>query len=124
MAGRAARGELEARIMDVLWAADRPMTPAEVQDAVCTPRRRLAYNTVTTVLVRLWDKGMLERKPSGRGYDYEPSTARDEWAARRMRELLDASGDRQAALQCFVDAMSARDARDLRKVLDTRKPRR
>jgi len=123
MGARVGRGELEAQVMDVLWAAPGPMTPAEVRDAVCTPRRQLAYNTVTTVLVRLWDKGMLHRRAEGRAFAYEPLIRRDEWAAQRMRELLEASGDHQSALQHFVASMSAQDASRLRKVLDGKKKR-
>ena len=122
MGKRVARGELEAQIMDVLWDADAPMTPGAVQVAVTSPRRKLAYNTVTTVIVRLWEKGMLERGPEGRGFSYAPVVTRDEWAAQRMREVLDASGDRRSALLHFVEAMSAHDARALRGVLDKRRP--
>ena len=121
---RLPRGELEAQIMDVIWDAPEALTPHEVQLAVSSSRRPLAYNTITTVLVRLWDKGMLERMPVGRGFAYQPIAGREEWAAQRMREVLDASGDPLSALHHFVDAISAREATELRKVLESRKRRR
>ena len=121
---RLPRGELEAQIMDVIWDAPGPLTPQEVQASVSSPRRPLAYNTVTTVLVRLWDKGMLERTPVGRAFAYRPIASRDEWAAQRMREVLDTSGDPASALQHFVESISAREATELRKILEARKRRR
>jgi predicted transcriptional regulator len=124
MVKRLPRGELEAQIMDVLWDALAALTPHEVQAAVSSPRRPLAYNTITTVLVRLWDKGMLERTAVGRGFAYQPIASREEWAAQRMREVLDASGDPESALQHFVESITVREASELRKVLDARKRRR
>ena len=120
---RLPRGELEAQVMDVLWNADGWMTPPEVHLAITTARRRLAYSTVTTILVRLWQKGMLERRAAGRAFEYRPVSSRDEWAAQRMQELLDSSGDRLQTLHHFAESMSAKEATQLRRVLDQRKKR-
>lgn len=120
---RLPRGELEAQIMAVLWDAPGWMTPREVHREIATPRRPLAYNTVMTVLVRLWDKRMLERQTAGRAFAYRPISSRDEWAARRMQEVLEASGDPLLTLNHFVDSISAREAHQLRRVLDSRKKR-
>jgi predicted transcriptional regulator len=116
-------GELEARVMDVLWSSDGPMTPREVQEVVSTTRRPLAYTTVMTILVRLWEKGMLTREERGRGFIYEPVVDREEWTAQRMRDLLDESGDRAAALTHFVGSIGAREATQLRRALDGRRRR-
>ena len=121
MAKRLSRGALEAQIMDVLWSTDAPMTPRDVQEAIATPRRSLAYTTVMTILVRLWQKGMLERETAGRADAYRPAADRDEWAAARMQEILEASGDRALTLNRFVDGMSGREAAQLRRMLDDRK---
>jgi predicted transcriptional regulator len=114
-------GELEAHVMDVLWSSDGPMTPREVQDVVSTARRPLAYTTVMTILVRLWEKGMLTREEQGRAFTYEPVVGREEWTAQRMRDLLDESGDRAAALTHFVGSIGAREATQLRRALDGRR---
>jgi predicted transcriptional regulator len=114
-------GELEAHVMDVLWSCDEPMTPREVQDVVSTARRPLAYTTVMTILVRLWEKGMLTREERGRGFIYAPVVGREEWTAQRMRDLLDESGDRAAALTHFVGSIGAREATQLRRALDGRR---
>lgn len=120
---RLARGELEAQVMDALWDADGWMTPRDVHVAITTARRPLAYTTVMTILVRLWNKGMLERQSAGRAFAYRPVASRDEWAAQRMHDMLESSGDRLLTLNHFVDSISATEATQLRRVLDTRKKR-
>jgi predicted transcriptional regulator len=115
------RGELEARVMDVLWNQDEARTPREVHERVATARRPLAYTTVMTILVRLWEKGMLEREARGRAYAYRPVTGRDEWAAERMHALLEQAADPGAALTHFVRAIDAREVAQLRRALDGRR---
>ena len=60
---RRAPGELAAAVMQVLWEADRALSPAEVQAALTTRERtsRLSYSTVVTILSRLHAKKALER---------------------------------------------------------------
>jgi predicted transcriptional regulator len=118
-----ARGELEARVMDVLWDAADWVTPADVHATIATKRRPRAYTTVMTILVRLWTKGLLERRRLGRAYAYRPVATRDEWAAHRMYEFLEAAGDRSAALSHFVDEIDGREAARLRRLLDERRSR-
>jgi predicted transcriptional regulator len=120
---RLGRGELEARVMDVLWREEADMTPRQVHERITTSRRPLAYTTVMTILVRLWEKGMLEREPRGRAYAYRPVTGRDEWAAGRMHDLLEQAADPEAALTHFVRGIDARELTQLRRALDGRRRR-
>jgi predicted transcriptional regulator len=70
-------GPLERRVMEVVWVRG-PATPREVAEALNTDTPvALAYTTVMTILVRLADKGFLERFRSGRGYTYRASVERD-----------------------------------------------
>jgi len=120
---RLPRGELEAQVMQVLWDTDGWMKPADVHGAITTARRPLAYTTVMTILVRLWNKEMLERRHAGRAFEYHPVASRDEWAAQRMSELLESSGDRALTLNHFVESITAKEATQLRRVLAARKKR-
>jgi len=120
---RRGHGELEARVMDVLWDEDRALTPRDVHDRVATARRPLAYNTVMTILVRLWKKGMLEREPRGRAYAYRPVMGRDAWTAQRMHDILEQAADPEVALTHFVRAIDAREIAQLRRALDGRRRR-
>lgn len=109
-------GELEARIMDILWASGGWMTPREVQ-SVLAEETDLAYTTVMTVLSRLWKKGMLERQRDGLAYAYHPVESKEEWTARRMVEMLSHGGNRSKALSLFVDSMSESERHQLRRLL-------
>src|SRR5713101_2627527 len=97
-------GELEAAVMDALWDAGGWQTPGEVHEVV-TAGRPLAYTTVMTVLLRLWQKGRLERQRDGRAYAYRPVKTREQYAAERMSQLLIAAGNRPKALALFLDGL-------------------
>lgn len=113
--GKLPMGELEAAVMDVLW--DRGWsTPGEVHEVLSTDRP-LAYTTVMTILVRLWQKGRVERERDGRAYAYRPVQSREEHAATRMSELLTATRDRPLALTHFLKALSPDDRAQLRRML-------
>ena len=116
MTGRLLTGELERKVMEVLWAAPGPMTPRGVHDVIAQ-ERDLAYTTVMTILVRLWRKGVLVREQSGRAYAYRPLVSKEEHLADRMRDVLAAAGDPAAALGHFVRQLDSRERRHLRKLL-------
>lgn len=109
-------GELEAMVMDVLWDRRGWRTPGEVHDDLASSRE-MAYTTVMTILVRLWQKGRLERQRDGRAYAYRAVQSREEHAAARMQELLTRVGDRPTALAFFVDSLPKADRDQLRRVL-------
>jgi predicted transcriptional regulator len=116
---RRARGELEAEVMAALWAADGPMTPADVQ---VTLGDGLAYNTVQTILIRLLDKGLVLRHAAGRGRGHEYWATQDAAtsAAERMRAALAERPDRRAVLQQFAAGLDQADADALRTLLEER----
>ncbi|MFF4159332.1 BlaI/MecI/CopY family transcriptional regulator [Streptomyces sp. NPDC001678] len=109
-------GELEAAVLVVLWAADRPLTPPEVQAALTEP---LARTTVATTLARLHAKGTLDRVRAGRAYAYSPAVEdRAALAAQRMHTELDKGDDRQGVLARFVSRLSSADEVVLRELLE------
>ena len=108
-------GSLESEILAALWAADGPLSPGEVHETAGTD---LAYTTVMTILTRLWKKGIVDRERAGRAYVYTPRITEADLAANRMHEQLARAGDREAALSRFVGALSRRDEKILRKLLD------
>jgi predicted transcriptional regulator len=111
--------ELEARILGVLWDDPDGLIPREVHERL-PGRRQLAYTTVNTVLVRLWDKGVLRRRKQGRAFVYWPKESRAEYSARRMNEILKTSGDHGEALASFLEAIDSKDRLQLRRMLQRR----
>jgi predicted transcriptional regulator len=116
-------GELEAAVMDRLWAWGEPAT---VRDVVEDLRRErpLAYTTVMTVMDNLHRKGVLAREMEGRAYRYHPVQTREEHSAELMREVLDASSDRAATLVHFLGRMRPSDVARLRAALEGRSRRK
>lgn len=110
-------GDLEAAVMDRLWANESPTSVRQMLDALA-PERRLAYTTVMTVMDNLHRKGWLRRQLDGRAYFYEPRATREEYTAQMMSEALEGSGDTAAVFMHFVDGISAEDADVLRRALN------
>ena len=111
---RRGAGELEATVLAVLQAADRPLTPGEVRDQLGDG---LAYTTVVTILSRLHGKGVLDRHKVGRAFRYAPVADEPGLAARRMARVLDGEADREAVLARFVSSLSSSDEDLLRRML-------
>jgi predicted transcriptional regulator len=114
---RRAAGELEAEVLAALWAADGPLTAARAREAV---GGELAYNTVQTILVRLYEKGLIGRVADGRRHEYFAVKGAEEIAAEQMQALLSRGRDRQAVLQRFATSLSVEDARLLQAMLRRR----
>lgn len=109
-------GELEAAVLSALWAAERPLTPPDVQQALDTP---LARTTVATILARLHDKGTVRRTRAGRAYAYSPAVEdHAALAAHRMHSELDKEHDRPGVLARFVSRLTTDDEALLRALLE------
>ncbi|WP_405975599.1 BlaI/MecI/CopY family transcriptional regulator [Streptomyces sp. NBC_00988] len=113
-AERRSAGELESEVLASLWATDRPLTPAEIHAQIDGP---LAYNTVHTILKRLYDKGLVLRDADGRRGAYRPAKNAAELTAAAMHEALDRGPDPIGALQQFVSGLSPEEERALRDLL-------
>jgi len=109
-------GQLEATVMERLWAWDRPVVVREVLEDL-QKERRIAYTTVMTVLDNLHRKGHVTREMDGRAYRYRPSHTREEHTAQLMEQVLASSGDRGAALMHFVEQMPPAEIARLREAL-------
>lgn len=119
--GRRAPGALESEVMGLLWARDEPLSAADVQAAIGGD---LAYNTVQTILIRLLEKDLVERRRAGRGHVYWPVQDAATAAAARMRAALVDRPDRQAVLQQFATSLDDADAASLRRLLAEAQRRR
>ena len=112
--GRRGPGQLESEILATLWAAETPLTPAQVHAIVGGD---LAYNTVHTILSRLQDKGQVVRVLLDGRPAYEPAKDAADDAADRMRAVLEAGFDRGEILARFVHALEPEDEAALRAAL-------
>jgi len=107
-----ALGDLEAQVMRRIWARRGPVTVRDVLGDLQADRD-IAYTTVMTVMGNLEKKGWLRRHAEHRAYRYEPLVSAEEYSAGLMRQALEASTDRPAALMHFIEDLSPDEARAL-----------
>lgn len=115
-------GDLEAAVMEVLWRTDEPAQVRDVLDRL-DRGKPLAYTTVMTVLDNLHRKGWVDRNRDGRAYRYQPVLSREDATVRALRDVLNESGDPEAALLHFARSASDQEIDLLRAAL-ARKARR
>jgi predicted transcriptional regulator len=105
-------GELEQRIMEVLWDE----APLSVRDVMARlGRAPLAYTTIMTTLDRLYKKGLLAREKEGLAFVYRPAMERSEYQ-RRVVEAAVAPLLEQGAgpvLAAFVEVAADADESNL-----------
>ena len=109
-------GDLEAVIMDRVWAHGAPVTVRELFDEL-QRERPIAYTTVMSTMDNLHRKGWLARERDGKAYRYTAVASRAEYSARLMREALAGSGDTEAVFTHFVAQMDGTEAAALRAAL-------
>jgi predicted transcriptional regulator len=107
-------GELEQRVIAVLWAAGDELT---VRD-VATHFPDHAYTTVMTVLDRLERKGMVTRRLVGRAHRYVATGTREQYAAALMREALDSTPHRSGVLVHFAESATEEEIELLKRILN------
>ena len=107
-------GDLEQRVMEVLWEATEPVAVREVQGRL--GRGRLAYTTVMTTLDRLYKKRLLAREKVGPGYVYRPALDRAAYQRRVVEAALAPLLEHGAGpvLAAFVDVAAGADEQNLR----------
>jgi predicted transcriptional regulator len=111
-------GDLEARIMDVIWAAAAPVTVQQVVDALAAAHHEVAYTTAITVIERLRAKGWLDRERRGRSFHYAATRDEAQYTAWLMEQALGATSDRSAALLQFTESLNDAEVEALRLALD------
>ena len=116
-------GDLEAAIMDEVWAADGPIRVRAVVDSL-NRERPLAYTTVQTVMDVLYRKGWLTRTKDRRFNMYAPAASREDYVAGLMDEALAVAEDRSAVLLRFVEGMDPAETAELRRMLAAAKSRK
>ena len=115
-------GELEADVLQRLWALSAPATGKELLARF--DDRTIAYTTLMTVLGRLVEKGLAERVPDGRVIRFRAAGDADQLTAQAMGQLLASAHDPRAVLAHLVeDITDPALTAELAAILDrTRRP--
>jgi BlaI family transcriptional regulator, penicillinase repressor len=112
--------EAQLEIMNVVW--DRgEVTVADVWK-VLTSRRKVARNTVLTMLTRLEEKGWLCRDEGGHAFRYRAAAPRDATMGTMIRRLVDTAfgGSAEGLILALLHGrgISKEEARQIRKMID------
>jgi len=115
-------GALEKEVMDVVWENSSPITVREVLQRI-SKKRQVAYTTVMTIMTRLTDKGLLNRKSdNGKAYTYQAVYSREKFLTKVSKQIIKnfISTFGQAAVAHFaqeIDKIPADKRRKLLKML-------
>jgi predicted transcriptional regulator len=112
--------DTELEVLKVLWA-NGPGTVRDVEGHL-RRRRRLAYNTVLTLLSRLREKGYVRADRSGTAHVFEAIVTREELLSHGLAKLADRICDGTASplVHALVkgQTFSAEDIAHFRRLLD------
>ncbi|MFO7851482.1 MAG: BlaI/MecI/CopY family transcriptional regulator [Bacteroidota bacterium] len=75
----------EEQIMQILWEIKRGFVKDILEHF---PEPRPAYNTVSTIIRILQDKGFVSHKAYGRTHEYYPIVSKEEYTKSRMSNLV------------------------------------
>ncbi len=126
MARRSPVSDAELEVLKVLWAAG-PATVRDVAAALRRRRRRLAYNTVLTLLSRLRDKGYVTADRRDTAHLFRAVVTRDDLLGSSLAALADRVCDGTASplVHALVrdQRFSADEIAHFRELLDDLTPK-
>lgn len=97
-------GELEKQIMDIVWEQKQCST----RDVLTKlSGKKLAYTTVATILQRLHNKGLIDKKNHKNGYKYCPKVSRklysENFATSFLEKFISSFGN--LAISSFAESI-------------------
>lgn len=117
MEARRNRGELESRLLRILWDSPKGLTAREIVGSFVGGEGVPTMSTVLTVLDRMAKKGIVRRSGTSGEYVFEPVESESAFTARAMTAALSASADRAGALTYFAGTLDPGELGLLRRVL-------
>lgn len=117
--------DAQIEIMNVVW--DRgEVTVADVWKALAS-RRKVARNTVLTMITRLEEKGCLNRDDAGHAFRYKAAVPRDTTLGTVVRRLVDTAfgGSAEGLVMALLQGrgVSKEEAARIRAIIDQRERR-
>lgn len=110
-------GPLEAKIMEILWEAEE-LSIKDVQQQLEHQDKSVNFNTVMTVMNRLMEKGVLEKRVQGRLSLFRPIQSKkdfiEEQSKKLTENLLDEFGG--IVINHMIDALKEVDQTVLEKL--------
>ncbi|SNZ01248.1 BlaI/MecI/CopY family transcriptional regulator [Flagellimonas pacifica] len=76
----------EEEVMQLLWYLEKANVAAILQEL---PKPKPAYNTVSTIVRILEDKGFVDHEKVGKGHVYFPLVKKEEYSNQSISKLVD-----------------------------------
>ncbi|HSP11420.1 MAG TPA: BlaI/MecI/CopY family transcriptional regulator [Salegentibacter sp.] len=76
----------EEEIMQILWKLEKANVASIIEEM---PKPKPAYNTVSTIVRILEDKGFVAHEKKGKGYLYFPLLERETYSNQSINKLMD-----------------------------------
>lgn len=111
----------EAEVMRVLLDATAPLMITDISERL--PTRR-AHTTISTLLTRLGDRGLVERESRGRGHAYRAVGTEQQLALDALRQVVDRLDDPAQALAAFINELPPKIRRSVTARLRTDRTQR
>lgn len=106
----------ELEILEVLWAAEKPLNAADIRNAL-NEHKKWERTTVLTLIQRLVKKGAVSQEKLD-VYYYSPCIAREEYVQAETKSFIDkffkGSSKNLAAALVDSDALTKKDIEELR----------
>jgi len=98
-------GSLEQEIMDCLWK-EKNVSVSDIHQCL-QKKRKIAYTTVMTIMMRLTEKGFLTRKMEGKAYLYSPKKTKEQTAKNVAKRIINSLVDQygKEAVTAFSDEL-------------------
>jgi BlaI family transcriptional regulator, penicillinase repressor len=107
--------DAELDLMEVLWAADEPLTSADVAERV--ESRGWSMATVKTMLGRLVTKGAISHREDGRRFLYSPAIEREAYVGSESKRFVERLfGGRLSPLVARLAEEDGLDAKDIAEI--------
>ncbi|OGK20936.1 hypothetical protein A2866_00265 [Candidatus Roizmanbacteria bacterium RIFCSPHIGHO2_01_FULL_39_8] len=100
-------GDLEQQVMNIVWKCNG----CSVRDVVIEikKKKKIAYTTVATILQRLFDKKVVDRKVQKKGYWYFPRISKESYiktlAKSFLQKMTHSFGD--VAIASFAESLES-----------------
>lgn len=112
----------EEEIMQILWKLDSAFVKEIIEEL---PEPKPAYNTVSTIVRILQQKGFVGHKPVGKSHKYHPLISKDNYTKTFMKGFVKKyfSGSYQQMVSFFTkeDNLSVNELEQLLKELKNKK---
>jgi predicted transcriptional regulator len=101
-------GPLENDVMNIIWGQENEVTVREVFDLLVL-QKEMAYTTVMTIMVRLAEKNILEKRKEGKTMYFKPKVSKEAFTGEVVGSVVD------SLLEDFAEVAMARFVSSVKK---------